>query len=108
MVKYLKQHMAYGFISCTSDFSYLGSEKNKHLAHMCGGIKTLKNNVWTTLRLAYQGCKNLTHTSKTRLVQHTQMVATGRFTVRAFVAFCKESNANRNETVALKHVRLKP
>jgi len=32
--------MAYGFISCTSDFSYLCS-KIKHLAHTCGGIKTL-------------------------------------------------------------------
>ena len=44
---------------------------------MCGGIKTLKHNVWTTLRLAYHRCKNLTHTSKTRQVKRTQMVATG-------------------------------
>jgi len=43
---------------------------------MCGGIKTLRQNVWTTLRLAYHGCKNLTHTSKTRQVKRTQMVAT--------------------------------
>jgi len=33
---------------------------------MFGGIKikTLKHNVKATLRLAYHGCKNLTHTSK--------------------------------------------
>jgi len=50
MVKFLTQHMAYGFISGTSDFSCLYSKKNKHLAHMCSGIRTLKHNVWTTLR----------------------------------------------------------
>jgi len=27
---------------------------------MCGSIKILKHNVWTTLRLAYHWCKNLT------------------------------------------------
>jgi len=42
---------------------------------------------WATLRLAYHGCKNLTHTSKTRQVKRTQMVATARFTIRAFVTF---------------------
>jgi len=54
---------------------------------MCGGIKMLKRNVWTTLQLAYHGCKNLTHTSKTRQVKRTQMVATDRFTVRTFFPF---------------------
>jgi len=71
MVKYLTQHMVYGFVSCTSDFSYQCS-RNKHLAHMCGGIKTLKHNIWTTLRLAYHGCKNLTPTSKARQVKRTR------------------------------------
>ena len=44
---------------------------------MCGGIKTLKHNVMTTfgtLKLAYHGCKNITHTSKTRQVKRTQIV----------------------------------
>jgi len=54
---------------------------------MCGGIKTLKHNVSTTLRHAYHGCKNLTHTSKTRQVKRTEMVATGGFTILAFVTF---------------------
>jgi len=80
-------HMAYGFISCTSDFTYLCSEKTPCTYSMCGGIKTLKHNVWTTLRLAYHGCKYLTHTSKTRQVKRTHMAATGRFTIRAFVTF---------------------
>jgi len=62
-------------------------KRNKHLAHMCGDVKTLKHNVWTTWRLAYHGCKNLTHTSKTRQAKRTQLVATGRFMIRAFVTF---------------------
>jgi len=41
---------------------------------MYGSIKTLKHSVGTTLRLAYHGCKNLTHTSKTCHVKRTQMV----------------------------------
>ena len=49
---------------------------------MCGGKMTLKHKAWTTLRLAYNGCENLTHTSKTRQVKYTQMVATARFTIR--------------------------
>jgi len=48
--------------------------KTNHTAHMYGGIKTLKHNVGTTLRIAYHGCKNLTHTSKTRHVKRTQLV----------------------------------
>jgi len=53
--------------------------KSNHTAHMYGGIKTLKHNVGTTLRLAYHGCKNLTHTSKTRHVKRNQLVGS-RFT----------------------------
>jgi len=34
------------------------------------------------LQLAYHGCKNLTHTSKTPHVKRTQMVVTVRFTKR--------------------------
>jgi len=58
-----------------------------HLYTICGGIKTLKHNVRTTLQLANHGCKNLTHTSKTRHVKHTQMVVTVRFTIRVFLTF---------------------
>ena len=39
---------------------FLSVLKKTNTLHMCGGIKTLKHNVWTTLRLAYHGCKNLT------------------------------------------------
>jgi len=53
-----------------------------HLYIVRGGIKTLKHNVRTTLQLAYHGCKNLTHTSKTPHVKRTQMVVTVRFTIR--------------------------
>jgi len=54
-----------------------------HLYSMCGGIKTLKHSVKTTLQLDYRGCKNLTHTSKIGLrhVKRTQMVVTVRFTI---------------------------
>jgi len=66
--------------------SFLSVLKKKtntlHLYSMCGGIKTLKHNVRTTLQLAYHGCKYLTHTSKTRHVKSTQMVVTVRFTIR--------------------------
>jgi len=64
---------------------------------MCGGIKTLKHNVWTTLRLAYHGCKNFTHTSKTLHVKRTQMVATLRFMICVFLTFSEwhESNATK-------------
>ena len=33
MVKYLTQHMAYGFISCTSDFFYLCSKQQTHCTY---------------------------------------------------------------------------
>ena len=75
------------FIRGTSVFSYLCQKKREktntlHLSSMRGGIKTLKHNVRTTLQLAYHGCKNLTHTSKTPHVKRTQMVVTVRFTIR--------------------------
>jgi len=64
---------------------------------MCGGRKTLKHNVRTTLQLAYHGCKNLTRTTKPRLVKRTQMVVTVRFTIRVFLTFSDwmESNATK-------------
>jgi len=58
-----------------------------HLYNMCDCIKTLKHNVRTTLRLVYHGCKNLTHTSKTRQVKCTQMVVAVSFTIRVFLTF---------------------
>ena len=72
---------------------------------MCGGTKTLKHNVRTTLPLAYHGCNNLSHTSKTRHVKRTLMVATVTSTIRVFVTF---SERERNETVVRKDVRFKP
>ena len=76
---------------------------------MCSGIKTLKHNVRTKLRLAYHGCKNLTHTSKTRQVKRTQMVATARFTIRGFATFSDcQLRIKRNKTVKRKDVRFKP
>ena len=54
---------------------------------MCGDITTLKHNVKTTLQVSYHGCKNLIHTSKTRHIKRTQMVATVRFTIRMFLTF---------------------
>ena len=54
---------------------------------MCGGMKTLKHNVRTTLQLAYHGCRNLTPTSKTRQAKRTQMLVTVRFTIRVFLTF---------------------
>jgi len=63
---------------------------------MYGGIKALKHSVWTTLRLAYHRCKNLTHTSKTRHVKRTQMVTTGKFTIRVFVIFFRLLRIERN------------
>jgi len=54
---------------------------------MCSGIKTSKHNVRTTLQLPYHGCKDLTHTSKTRQAKRAQMVVTVRFTIRVFLTF---------------------
>ena len=67
-------------------FSYLCQKKEKtntlHLYSMRGDIQTLKHNVRTTFQLAYHGCNNLTHMSKTPHVKRTQMVVTVRFTIR--------------------------
>jgi len=49
--------------------------------------KDNKAHVRTTLRLAYHSCKSPTHTSKTRRVKRTQMVAAARFTISMFVTF---------------------
>jgi len=72
------------FIRITSVFSYLYCKKTNtlHLYSMSGGKKTLKHNVRTTLQLSYDGCKYLTHTSKTHHVKRTQMVVTVRFMIR--------------------------
>ena len=50
------------------------------------------------LRLACRGCKNLTHTRKSRQVQRTQMVATARFTILVLVTFsdCYYHRTQRN------------
>jgi len=61
-------------------------KETKHTAHTCGGVKTLKHHVTTTLRLAHYGCKILSHTSKTK-VKHMQMVTAARFTIDAFLTF---------------------
>jgi len=50
-------------------------------------LATPLHNVRITLQLAYHGCKNLTHTSKTRQVKRTQMVVTVGFTIRVFLTF---------------------
>ena len=70
------------FIRITSFLSVLKKTNTLHLYSMCGGIKTLKHNMKTTLQLAYHGCKNLMRTSKTRHLKRTQMVVTVRFTIR--------------------------
>ena len=67
---------------------------------MLGGIKTLRHNVRTMLRLVYHDCKNLTHTSKTRQVKRTQMVATAKSTIRDACYFFRPLRIEGNETVA--------
>jgi len=85
-LKYLTQYMIYVFYKNHICVFLSVSKKEKtntlHLYSMSCGIKSLKHNVRITLQLAYHGCKNLTHTSKTPHVQRTQMVATVRFTIR--------------------------
>jgi len=78
-------------------FLYVLKKQTNCTYSMCGGIKTLKHNVTTTLQLAYYGCKNLTHASKTRQAKRTQMVVTVRFTIRMFLKFSdwQESNATK-------------
>ena len=63
---------------------------------MCGGIKTLKHNVRTTLQVAYHGYKNLIglHRSKTRQVKRTQMVVTVGFTICVYPTFSDWSESN--------------
>jgi len=39
------------------------------------------------LEVAYHGCKDLTHRSKTRQVKRTQMDVTVRFTIRVYPTF---------------------
>jgi len=64
---------------------------------MCGGIKTLKHNVRTTLQLAYHGDKNLTHTSKARHVKRIQIVVTVMLTIRVFLTFSDWQESNVTE-----------
>ena len=80
--------------------------KNEHTAHMYRGIKTLKHNMRTTLRLAYHSCKNLTHTSKTRQVKRTvpkwlQLLGSRSCLFRLL-------RIERKEAVAQKEVIFKP
>ena len=77
------------FISFTSVFYLSVLTKPKHTAHMCGGVKTLKHNLRNNLRLAYNGSKNLTHTSKTRQVKRTQIVATATGSRFASLLLCQ-------------------
>ena len=82
MVNYLTQH---GFIRCTSDFSYLCKTQTPcTYVWRHKDVKAQRVDHATTL---LPRLKNLTHTSKTRQVKRIQMVATGRFTIRAFVTF---------------------
>ena len=87
----MTKHIAHVFYKNNICFILSVFKKRKntalHLCSMCGGKKTLKHNMKTTLQLAYNGCKNLTHTSKTRQVKRTQMVVTARFTIRTFLSF---------------------
>jgi len=46
---------------------------------MCGGIKTLKPNVRTTLKLAYHGCNNHTHEQNTSRKTHPNGCNCSRF-----------------------------
>ena len=77
------------FIRITSVFAYLCSKNTNtlHLYRICGGIKSSKHNLRTTLQLAYQDCKNLAHTSKTRHVKRTQMAVIVKFTIRVFLTY---------------------
>ena len=65
-LKHLTKHMAYVFYKNHICFflSVLKKTNTLHLYSICGGIKTLKHNVRTTLQLAYHDCKNLTTRAK--------------------------------------------
>ena len=69
--------------------------KASHTAHMYGGIKTIKHNVGTTLRFAYHGCKNFTHTNKTRHVKRTQLVELLGSRFACFLLFQTPNQRNR-------------
>jgi len=43
-------------------FFLICAQETKHTAHMCGGIKTLKHNVRTTLRSAFTTTVKISHT----------------------------------------------
>jgi len=84
--------MAYVFYKNHICFFLSVLKKNTlYLYSMCGGMKTLKRNVRTTLQAAFHGCKNLTHTSKTRHVKRTQTIVIVKYTIRVFLTFktCK-------------------
>jgi len=53
------------FFQVSHLFFLICAQENKHTAHMCGGIKMLKHNVTTTLRLACHASKNHTHKQNT-------------------------------------------
>jgi len=87
------------FISFTSVFSYLCSKKITTL-HVCEWMnefiwhctyvwrhKDVKARREEHVVTHLPGYKNLTHTSKTRQVKRTQMVATATFMIRVFVTF---------------------
>ena len=101
------KHVANVFYKFQICFFLSVLKRTKHTAHMCG-IKTLKHNLKTTWQLAYNGCKNLTHTSKPHQVKRTQMVANARIAVRVFVIFFWLLRIELNETVARNVVRFKP
>jgi len=103
-VKYLTKHMAYVFFISFICF-FLSTLNEAHCTYLCGGIKRLKHNVRSTLRLAYHGCKSLTRTSKTRQVKCTQMVVTvlgSRF--KCLLPFQTAIRIERNEIVVRKAV----
>ena len=86
-VKCLKKHMTYIFYKFHICFFLSVLRKIKHTTHMCGGIKTLKNNLRTTLWLACHGHKNLAHASKTRQVKRSKWLQLLGSRFRVFVAF---------------------
>jgi len=73
------------FSSCVKKKNQNKKTKTLYLCSICGGMKTLKHNMRTTLQLAYHGgCKIVTHTSKTSRKTHPNGC---RFTVRVFLTF---------------------
>jgi len=70
-IEIFHKHMLYVFYKNHICFflSVLKKTKTHSTYIVCVPTKTLKHNVRTTLQLAYHGCKNFTHTSKTRQVK---------------------------------------